>query len=91
MNIIEIAALDNGAHRNQTCNGFEISVPEGWAIIPDEMEIPKTFPFVNIEVENKNYTRVVGEEDGFSEEEYEMMTVVRIDAGVVPDPEPEAT
>lgn len=48
MLIIEIAALDNGAHRNQTCHGI---VPEGWAIIPDEMELPDTFPFVDIEVE----------------------------------------
>ena len=50
MRIIEMKALPNGAHRNQTC---DISfVPEGWAVIPDEMEIPATFPFVNIEVED---------------------------------------
>lgn len=50
MRIIEIAALPNGAHRNQSSN---ISfVPEGWAVIPDGMEIPTTFPFVNIEVED---------------------------------------
>ena len=48
MKIIEIEALENGAHRNQdgvtTC-------PDGWAIIPEDMEIPETFPFVDIEVE----------------------------------------
>ena len=48
MRIIEIAPLENGAHRNQ--NGGLSVVPEGWAIIPDDMTIPGTFPFVNIEV-----------------------------------------
>ena len=46
MRIIEISALDNGAHRNQ--NGGLSVVPEGWAVIPDDMTIPETFPFVNI-------------------------------------------
>ena len=50
MLIIEIAALENGAHRNQT--GTFPTIPEGWAVVPDGMEIPDTFPFVNIEVEN---------------------------------------
>lgn len=48
MIIVEIAALPNGAHRNQT---WDSAVPpDGWAIIPDGMEIPQTFPFVNITV-----------------------------------------
>ena len=47
MIIIEIKALNNGAHNNQTYHGV---VPEGWAIIPDDMVIPDTFPFVDIEV-----------------------------------------
>lgn len=51
MQIIEIKALDNGAHRNQTGN-FK-TVPEGYAIIPDDMVIPSTFPFVDIEVEEE--------------------------------------
>lgn len=50
MHIIEIAPLDNGAHRNQ--NGGINTVPEGWAVIPENMDIPETFPFVNIEVKN---------------------------------------
>lgn len=48
MTIIEIAALDNGAHRNQTTGG-RVTVPEGWAVIPPEMALPETFPFVNVE------------------------------------------
>ena len=51
MRIVEIEALDNGAHRNQ--NGGISTVPEGWAIIPDGMAIPATFPFVDIEVEDQ--------------------------------------
>lgn len=50
MLIIEIAALDNGAHRNQT--GTFRTIPDGWAIVPAEIEVPDTFPFVNIEVED---------------------------------------
>ena len=50
MLIIEIAALSNGAHRNQT--GTFRTIPDGWAIVPAEIEIPDTFPFVNIEVED---------------------------------------
>lgn len=70
MRIIEIAPLENGAHRNQ--NGGVSSVPEGWAVIHDDLAIPDTFPFVNIEV---------AEIDG-------VMTVTSITAGIVPDPVP---
>ena len=50
MLIIEISALDNGAHRNQT--GSFHTIPDGWAEVPSSIEIPDTFPFVDIEVEN---------------------------------------
>ena len=50
MFIIEIEPLDNGAHRNQT--GTFRTIPDGWAEVPSSIEIPDTFPFVNIEVEN---------------------------------------
>lgn len=50
MQIIEITALPNGAHRNQT--GDFRTIPEGWAVVPEEMEIPETFPFVDIEAED---------------------------------------
>lgn len=51
MRIIEIGAQTNGAHRNQTM-GVEIPVPDGWAVIPDDLVIPATFPFVNVTAEN---------------------------------------
>ena len=50
MLIIEIETQENGAHRNQT--GTFRTIPQGWAEVPSSIEIPDTFPFVNIEVEN---------------------------------------
>ena len=51
MRIIEITALDNGAHRNQT--GTFSTIPDGWAVIPDDMETPN-FPFGEVEVAEIN-------------------------------------
>lgn len=47
MKIIKIVALENGAHSNQTYHGV---LPEGWAVIPDDMEC-ENFPFGEVEVE----------------------------------------
>lgn len=52
MKIIEIKALENGAHRNQELFGMNYpKLPEGWAVIPEDMELPETYPFVHIEAE----------------------------------------
>lgn len=51
MKIIKIDAFENGGHDNQTINGVFERIPDGWAVIPDDMVIPETFPFVNIVVE----------------------------------------
>ena len=51
MRIIEIQALPNGAHRNQTGN-FSV-IPDGWAEIPADVAIPETFPFVDLQVEGQ--------------------------------------
>ena len=51
MKIIEINVLPNGAHANQTTSSH-ILVPDGWAIIPDNMETPN-FPFGDITVDNQ--------------------------------------
>lgn len=59
MHIIEIAPLDNGAHRNQNGNGNFRTIPDGWAVIPDDMEIPSTFPFIDIEVEGQVVTSML--------------------------------
>lgn len=49
MKLIEVQALDNGAHRNQTTTSN--TIPTGWAEIPADVSIPETFPFVDIQVE----------------------------------------
>ena len=74
MRIIEIKALENGAHRNQS--GDFIAAPEGWAIIPADMEIPETFPFVDIEVDGKIVTK--------------MTAGVKPEPAPMPEPEPSA-
>ena len=59
MKIIEIQALPNGAHRNQTTTST--AIPTGWAEIPVDMAIPETFPFVDIQVEgNKVVSMTAG-------------------------------
>lgn len=48
MRIIEIQALENGAHRNQITTST--SIPTGWAEIPADVAISETFPFVDLVV-----------------------------------------
>ena len=50
MLIVEIQALENGAHRNQT--GTFHTIPDGRAEVPSNIEIPDTFPFVNLTAED---------------------------------------
>ena len=48
MRAVEIVALENGAHRNQQ-SSIPFDIPEGWAVIPSDMETPN-FPFGEVEV-----------------------------------------
>lgn len=70
MKIIEVSALPNGAHRNMASSGIS-KAPDGWAVIPEELDIPDTFPFVGIEAE---------EIDG-------IMTVTALTPGAPPEPD----
>lgn len=56
MRIVEIIALENGAHRNQ--NGAILSIPEGWAVIPEDM-VCENFPFGDIKVAKINGVETV--------------------------------
>lgn len=58
MKIIEIIALDNGAHRNQTSDTPLNTIPDGWAVIPDDMEC-ENFPFGEVTAEDVPYYREV--------------------------------
>lgn len=49
MRIVELAALENGAHRNQTSSSA-FQPPDGWAVIPDSMAL-ENFPFGEVEAE----------------------------------------
>lgn len=50
MRIVEIKALDNGAHNNQTIDGVFTVIPDGYAVIPDDM-ICENFPFGEVKTE----------------------------------------
>ena len=92
MRIIEIKALKNGAHRNQTGNLSEI--PEGYAQIPDDMPIPDTFPFVNIDVSEKTRYKEIPHYNDETEEieieriPYTVTVVTSMTAGLMPEPAP---
>lgn len=91
MKIIEIKALNNGAHRNLT--GNFVTIPEGWAQIPDDMVAPDTFPFVGVEAaEETRYKEYVRYDDAgepvTEKEPYTVMVVTRMTAGVMPEPTP---
>lgn len=50
---IEILALDNGAHNNQTYHGV---LPYGWAMMTADPRTLENFPFGSFEVEYINGT-----------------------------------
>lgn len=51
MHMIEISALENGAHRNQTYSG---KLPSGWAVVPLDLVPLENFPFGKVEAEEIN-------------------------------------
>lgn len=56
MRLIEIEALSNGVHRNQT--GYLSTIPYGWAVIPEDM-VTENFPFGDITVKTVDGVPVV--------------------------------
>lgn len=48
MYMIEITALDNGAHRNQSYHGV---LPEGWALVHEDVKALENFPFGEVNAE----------------------------------------
>lgn len=55
MQIVKIAANENGAHKNQSFHGV---IPEGWALIPANMEL-ENFPFGEVTAEEKGGVMIV--------------------------------
>lgn len=72
MTIIKIEPNELGGHENNTCETGVIDVPEGWAVVPEDMEIPETFPFVGVEVDETQTPPVV----------------TSMTPGAVPEPDP---
>lgn len=70
MKIIELSALSNGAHRNMESSAW-LAPPEGWAMIPEEMALPDTYPFVGVEAEEMGG----------------VMTVTALTPGTMPEPD----
>lgn len=86
MKIIKIEANENGSHNNQESNAILPVIPDGWAVIPDDMSIPDSWPFVGIEAEKIS---VNPEESPVSEGEEDMLWVVTsMTPGIVPEPGP---
>ena len=54
MRIVKIIGFPDGSHQNQTYNGA--TIPDDWAVIPDNMSIQDTFPFVNLTVDGQTVT-----------------------------------
>lgn len=53
MKIIELVSLENGAHRNRKTD-FNVEIPDGWAIVSEDLSTPPTFPFVKNLVQNES-------------------------------------
>lgn len=49
MKLIQIQQFEDGGHRYQTIDNIR-SIPDGWAVIPDDMETPN-LPYGDITVE----------------------------------------
>lgn len=47
MQMLKIEAFENGGHDNQTA---VFPLPEGWAVIPNDMELPN-FPYGEVEAQ----------------------------------------
>ena len=102
MHIIDLTPLEVGVYNDHKSDNIT-APPEGWAMIPDDMVLPSTFPRLgSLEAEEITYTydvevEKVNEETGETEivteqRERVILTVTKMTEGTVPEPvEPEPT
>lgn len=102
MHIIDLTPLEVGVYNDHKAEHIT-APPDGWAMIPDDMALPSTFPRLgSIEAEEITYTYDVevektNEETGEVEivteqRERVIMTVTAMTEGTLPEPvEPEPT
>lgn len=62
MKIVELNALENGAHRNRKTD-FNVEIPDGWAIVSEDLATPPTFPFVKNLVQDESGVVISWEPD----------------------------
>lgn len=83
--IVDLTTNPNGSHNDHRADHIA-SVPEGWAMIPEDFSVPASFPFVSIEAEEVTHTREVEVARGVYEKiPYTVMTVTAMVEGVVPE------
>ena len=70
MHIIDMKPLEEGVYNDHKADHI-VEPPDGWAIIPEDMELPSTFPRLG--------KLEVAEIDG-------VMTVVEMTEGTLPEP-----
>jgi hypothetical protein len=93
MHIIDLTPLEKGVYNDHKADHIT-APPEGWAMIPEDMELPSTFPRLgSIEAEEITHQYEVENEDGEKEQrERTILTVTKMTEGTVPEPvEPEPT
>ena len=99
MHIICLTPLEKGVYNDHASNNIT-TVPEGWAMIPEDFALPSTFPRLgSLEAEEITYTYDVevektneetGEVEIVTEQcERVIMTVTKMAEGALPEPEPE--
>ena len=93
MHIIQLEPIEVGVY-NDHKSDFITEPPEGWAMIPDDVELPSTFPRLgSIEAEEITHQYEVELQNGEKEQrERTILTVTKMTEGTVPEPvEPEPT
>lgn len=82
--IVNLEVNPNGSHNDHRADHIT-TVPDGWAMIPDDFTVPSTFPFVGIEAEDVTFYREVEVEKEVTktrevpqyDEEGNLLTVMR--------------
>lgn len=96
MHIINLTPLEEGVYNDHKADHIT-EPPEGWAMIPEDMVLPSTFPRLSsLEAKEITYPyEVEVEKDGemvTEQRERVIMTVTAMSEGTLPDPvEPEPT
>lgn len=99
MHIINLTPLEEGVYNDHKADHIAMP-PQGWAMIPEDMTLPSTFPRLgSIEAEEINYpyeveVEVVNEETGETEiitetKERVILTVTDMTEGALPEPSEE--